>query len=234
MLLTPDDLSALWLTLKLAFVTTLLLLVMGTPLAWWLANTRSWWKAPLSAIIALPLVLPPTVIGFYLLIAMGPNGPLGKLTLSLGLGTLPFTFWGLIIGSFIYSMPFVIQPIQNAMESLGKLPIEVAATLGASPLDRFFTVAIPLAGPGLLTAAVLGFAHTLGEFGVVLMIGGNIPEETRVVSVQIYDYVEALQYPRAHRLAAVMLILSFVLLMILYLRQPLARIRTLAIGRRAT
>lgn len=210
------DLTAIWLTLKLATLVTLLLLLIATPLAWWLANTHSRLKAPVSAIVALPLVLPPSVLGFYLLIAMGPQGPIGQLTQALGLGTLPFTFTGLVIASVFYSLPFVVQPIQNTLAGLGKRPAEVAATLGAGPWDRFFNVILPLARPGFLTATVLGFAHTLGEFGVVLMIGGNIPGETRVVSVQIYDHVESLQYGQAHSLAFAMLALSFLLLLLTY------------------
>jgi len=218
---SASDLSAIWLTLKLATVTTLLLLLLGTPLAWWLARTRSWWRRPVGALVALPIVLPPTVIGFYLLVAMGPQGPVGQLTQSLGLGTLPFTFWGLVVASVLYSMPFVVQPIQNAFEAIGERPLEAAATLRASPLDAFFSVALPLAAPGFLTAAVLGFAHTVGEFGVVLMIGGNIPDKTRVVSVQIYDHVEALEYANAHWLSAGMLLFSFIVLMGLQmLRRP--------------
>ncbi|WP_336366482.1 molybdate ABC transporter permease subunit [Marinobacter sp. C2H3] len=215
-MLTDADLSALWLTLRLATVVTLMLLVIGTPIAWWLARTRSWLRGPVGAVVALPLVLPPTVLGFYLLIALGPNGPVGGLTQALGLGTLAFTFWGLVLASVIYSLPFVVQPLQNAMEAIGERPLEVAATLGAGPWDRFFTVILPLARPGYLTAIVLGFAHTVGEFGVVLMIGGNIPEETRVVSVQIYDHVEALAYGQAHGLSAVMVVLSFAVLLVLY------------------
>jgi molybdate transport system permease protein len=216
MTFSPADISAIWLTLKLAALVTLLLLLIATPLAWWLANTRSYLKAPVSALVALPLVLPPSVLGFYLLIAMGPQGPIGSLTQALGIGTLPFTFTGLVIASIFYSLPFVVQPIQNALETLGKRPAEVAATLGAGRWDRFFSVILPLARPGFITATVLGFAHTIGEFGVVLMIGGNIPGETRVVSVQIYDHVEALQYGQAHSLALAMLALSFILLLITY------------------
>ena len=195
---SDTDLQAIWLTFRLASLTTLLLLLIGTPIAWWLARTRSRWKGPVGAVVALPLVLPPTVIGFYLLVAMGPNGPVGQLTQAVGIGLLPFTFWGLVIASVFYSMPFVVQPIQNAIEALGERPLEVAATLRAGPWDRFFSVVVPLARPGFLTAAILGFAHTVGEFGVVLMIGGNIPGATRVVSVQIYDYVEAMEYGQAH------------------------------------
>ncbi|MFC3151453.1 molybdate ABC transporter permease subunit [Litoribrevibacter euphylliae] len=215
-LLSNADIAALWLTLRLATTVTLILLVVGTPIAWWLARTQSWLKGPVAAIVALPLVLPPTVLGFYLLIAMGPSGFIGQFTQSLGLGTLPFTFWGLVVASVFYSLPFVVQPIQNAIEALGNRPFEVAATLRAGPIDRFFTVVLPLAKPGFLTAAVLGFAHTVGEFGVVLMIGGNIPEETRVVSVQIYDHVEALEYTQAHTLSGLMVAFSFVTLLGLY------------------
>lgn len=216
MSLAEGDLTAIWLTLRLATTVTVLLLLIGTPIAWWLARTRSWLKGPVAAVVALPLVLPPTVLGFYLLLAMGPDGPLGALTAGLGLQPLPFTFAGLVLGSLLYSLPFVVQPIQNAFEAMGSRPMEVAATLGAGPLDRFIHVALPLARPGFLTAAVLGFAHTLGEFGVVLMIGGNIPGATRVVSVQIYDHVEALQYEQAHGLALIMVLLSFALLCLIY------------------
>ena len=211
-----SDLAAVWLTLKLATVVTLLLLVIGTPIAWWLARTRSRLKGVIGAIVALPLVLPPTVIGFYLLVAMGPNGPLGKLTEALGMGTLPFTFTGLVIASVFYSLPFVVQPIQNAFEAIGDRPLEVAATLRASPWDAFWSVAVPLAKPGFLSGAILGFAHTVGEFGIVLMIGGNIPEKTRVVSVQIYDHVEALEYTQAHWLSGSMMLFSFLILIGLY------------------
>jgi len=216
---SESDWTAIWLTLRLATTVTLLLLVIGTPIAWWLARTRSRWKGPVGAVVALPLVLPPTVLGFYLLLAMGPNGPVGQLTLALGLGTLPFTFWGLVVASLFYSMPFVVQPIQNAIEALGERPLEVAATLRAGPWDRFFTVVLPLAKPGFISASILGFAHTVGEFGVILMIGGNIPGETRVVSVQIYDRVEALEYAQAHWLAGTMLLFSFVVLLGLYMFQ---------------
>ena len=213
-----DDigLAAVVLTLKLAGVTTLLLLLIGTPIAWWLARTRSRLNGPISAVVALPLVLPPTVLGFYLLVAMGPNGPIGQLTQSLGLGTLPFTFAGLVVASVFYSMPFVVQPLHNAFEAIGEAPLEAAATLRAGPLDTFFTVVLPLARPGFVTASILGFAHTIGEFGVVLMIGGNIPEKTRVLSVQIYDHVEAMEYAQAHWLAGGMLVFSFVVLLALY------------------
>ncbi|WP_236715575.1 molybdate ABC transporter permease subunit [Pseudomonas sp. BMS12] len=216
--LSSADFGAIWLTLQLATLTTLLLLLFGTPLAWWLARTQSRLKGPISALVALPLVLPPTVIGFYLLVALGPHGPIGQLTQSLGLGTLAFSFAGLVVGSLFYSLPFVVQPIQNAFEAIGTRPLEVAATLRASPLDCFFTVVVPLARPGFFTAAVLGFAHTLGEFGVVLMIGGNIPEQTRVVSIQIFNHVEAMEYAQAHWLAGGMLLFSFAILLALHWR----------------
>ena len=219
-MLTAADLGAITLTLKLAGLTTLILLVIGTPLAWWLARTRSAWKGPVGALVALPLVLPPTVLGFYFLVAMGPHGPIGALTQTLGMGLLPFTFAGLVVGSVIYSMPFVVQPLQNAFEAMGTQPLETAATLRASPLDRFFSVALPLARPGYMTAVVMGFAHTVGEFGVVLMIGGNIPDRTRVVSVQIYDHVEALEYTQAHWLAGGMVAFSFLVLLALYALHP--------------
>ncbi|MCX8085551.1 MAG: molybdate ABC transporter permease subunit [Rhodocyclaceae bacterium] len=222
-MLSPTDWSAIWLTLKLASTTTLILLLVGTPIAWWLARTRSWWKGPLSALVALPIVLPPTVLGFYLLIALGPHGPIGQLTQWAGIGLLPFTFAGLVIASVFYSLPFVVQPLQNAFEAIGERPLEVAATLGARPIDAFFTVAVPLARPGFLTATVLGFAHTVGEFGVVLMIGGSIPDKTRVVSVAIYDHVEALEYTQAHWLSAGMLIFSFLVLAALYTLNPTGR-----------
>lgn len=214
--LSPSDLGAIWLTLKLASITTVMLLLIGLPVSWWLAHTRSRLRPVFSAIVALPLVLPPTVIGFYLLVLMGPQGWLGQLTSNLGLGTLVFSFAGLVVGSMIYSLPFVVQPLQNAFEAMGTRPMEVAATLGASPLDRFITVALPLARPGILTATVLGFAHTVGEFGVVLMIGGNIPDKTRVVSVQLFDHVEALEYGQAHGLAALLVAFSLVVLVLLY------------------
>jgi molybdate transport system permease protein len=217
--MTAADLSAIWLTVRLASVVTALLLLIGTPIAWWLAGTRSRWKSLVSAVVAMPLVLPPTVLGFYLLVAMGPGGPVGRLTSALGLGLLPFTFWGICIGSVVYSLPFVVQPIQDAFEAIGERPLEAAATLRAGPWDRFFRVAIPLARPGFASAILLGFTHTVGEFGVVLMLGGNIPKETRVVSVQIYDHVEAMQYDRAHSLSAVLLVFSFVGLLLLYARR---------------
>ena len=211
-----NDLSALLITLKLAALTTLILLLIGTPMAWWLARSRWRYKFLLEAVIALPLVLPPTVIGFYLLIALGPNGPLGSLSQALGGGSLAFSFTGLVIGSVFYSMPFVVQPLQNAFSAIGPRPLEVAATLRASPLDTFFSVVVPLARAGFITAAVLGFAHTVGEFGVVLMIGGNIPGETQVLSIAIYDHVEALEYGQAHWLAGGLLVMSFLLLMLVY------------------
>jgi len=215
-MLTEYDLSALEVTLKLAAISTLLLLLLGTPLAWWLARSQWKYKACLEAVIALPLVLPPTVLGFYLLLTLGPNGPVGGLMQWLGGQPLAFTFAGLVIGSVIYSLPFVVQPLQNAFSAIGTRPLEVAATLGASPLDRFFTVAVPLARPGFITAAVLGFAHTLGEFGVVLMIGGNIPGETQVLSIAIYDHVEALEYSHAHWLSGGLIVLSFLMLVSIY------------------
>jgi molybdate transport system permease protein len=221
--LSDSDWSAIRLTLELASVTTLLLLVIGTPIAGWLARTRSAWKGAVGAVVALPIVLPPTVIGFYLLVAMGPSGPIGQLTQSLGLGVLPFTFAGLVVASVFYSLPFVVQPIQNAFEAIGERPLEAAATLRASPLDTFLSVVLPLARPGYLTASVLGFAHTVGEFGVVLMIGGNIPDKTRVVSVQIYNHVEALEYAQAHWLSAGMVAFSFVVLLVLYTLNPTGR-----------
>ncbi len=223
--MSPSDLGAIWLTLKLAGVTTALLLFIGTPIAWWLARTASFWKGPVGAVVALPIVLPPTVIGFYLLVAMGPHGPVGQFTQSLGLGVLPFTFAGLVVASVFYSLPFVVQPLQNAFEAIGERPLEVAATLRASPLDTFFSVVLPLARPGYLTATVLGFAHTVGEFGVVLMIGGNIPDQTRVVSVQIYDHVEAMEYAQAHWLSASMVGFSFLVLLALYTLNPSGRRR---------
>ena len=227
-----EDLSAIWLTLKLATTVTLLLLLIGIPIAWWLSQTKSRWKGVISAIVALPLVLPPSVLGFYLLLTMGPNGPVGQFTEAIGIGLLPFTFAGLVIGSFVYSMPFVIQPIQNAMEAIGQRPLEVAATLRASPIDRFFTVVLPLSKPGLLTAMVLGFAHTLGEFGVVLMIGGNIPGATQTVSLLIYDHVEALQYDRAQALSLLMLGFSFLVLLVLYAFNPNGRVGNSMFGQK--
>lgn len=220
---SAEDLSAIRLTLELAGLTTVLLLLVGTPIAWWLARSRSWLKAPLGAIVTLPIVLPPTVLGFYLLVAMGPNGPLGHLTQSLGLGLLPFTFPGLVIASVIYSLPFMVQPLQNAFEAIGERPLEVAATLRASPLDTFFSVVVPLARPGFITGAILSFAHTVGEFGVVLMIGGNIADKTRVVSVQIYNHVEAMEYGDAYGLAGGMLLFSFLVLLAVNAFKPGSR-----------
>jgi molybdate transport system permease protein len=214
--LGSEDLAAIWLTLKLATLTTVILLLIGTPIALWLARTRSWLKGPVGAVVALPLVLPPTVIGFYLLLSMGPNGFFGHFIHNIGLGTLTFSFPGLVIGSVIYSMPFVVQPLQNAFAAIGTRPLEVAATLRATPWDTFFSVVVPLAKPGFITGAILGFAHTVGEFGVVLMIGGNIPGKTRVVSVQIYDHVESMEYAQAHWLAGAMLVFSFLVLLALY------------------
>lgn len=216
MSLNEQDLIALSITLRLAAVSTLILLVIGTPIAWWLARTRWRFKFLVEAVVALPLVLPPTVLGFYLLIALGPNGPIGGLLQAMGGRPLAFTFTGLVIGSVFYSMPFVIQPLQDAFSAIGRRPLEVAATLRASPLDRFFSVAIPLARPGFLTATVLGFAHTLGEFGVVLMIGGNIPGATQVISIAIYDHVEALEYSQAHWLSGGLLLFSFIMLIAVY------------------
>lgn len=219
-MLSDEDFGAILLTLKLASLTTLILLLVGTPIAWWLAHTHSRWKGVVGALVALPLVLPPVVLGFYLLVLMGPHGPVGQLTKTLGLGTLPFTFQGLVIASVIYSLPFVIQPLQNAFEAIGTRPLEVAATLRASPLDTFFTVVVPLARPGFLTASILGFAHTIGEFGVVLMVGGNIPDKTRVISMQIFNHVETGEYAQAHWLSAGMLIFSFTVLLALYTLTP--------------
>lgn len=217
--LDASDLAAIWLTIQLASLTTVLLLIFGTPIAWWLSRTTSAWKGPVGAVVALPLVLPPTVIGFYLLVVMGPHGPVGQLTQQLGLGTLPFSFAGLVVGSVFYSLPFVVQPLQNAFEAIGRRPLEAAATLRASPWDTFLTIVLPLARPGFITAAILGFAHTVGEFGVVLMIGGNIPGKTRVVSTQIFDHVEAMEYSQAHWLAGGMLVFSFAILLLLYARR---------------
>jgi molybdate transport system permease protein len=214
-MLTPNDLAAVWLTVQLAGLTTVLLLALGTPVAWWLARTPSRLKGLVGSVVTLPLVLPPAVLGFYLLVLMGPEGPVGRLTQALGLGLLPFTFTGLVVASCLYSMPFVIQPLQQAFAAIGRAPMEAAATLRASPLDAFFTVALPLARPGFITAAVLGFAHTVGEFGVVLMIGGNIPGKTQVLSMAIYNHVEALEFVYAHWLAGGMLVFSFAVLLLL-------------------
>jgi molybdate transport system permease protein len=215
-MLGEHDWIALWTTLRLATLTTVILLLIGTPLAWWLARSNWRYKFLLEAIVALPLVLPPTVLGFYLLIALGPNGFIGELMVAMGGSPLAFTFTGLVVGSVFYSMPFVIQPLQASFAAVGQRPLEVAATLGASPVDRFFSVAVPLAAPGFITAIVLGFAHTLGEFGVVLMIGGNIPGATQVISIAIYDHVEALEYTQAHWLSGGLLLMSFLLLMSVY------------------
>ena len=212
---TAEDLSALLLTLQLASVTTALLLLIATPIAWWLAHTHSLWRATVASVVALPLILPPTVLGFYLLVALGPLGPIGQLTQWAGWGSLAFSFPGLVLGSVIYSLPFAVQPLVNAFETIGSRPMEVAATLRASKLDAFFTVAVPLAKPGFVMAAMLSFAHTVGEFGVVLMIGGNIPDKTRVVSTQIYGHVEAMEYAQAHGLAGAMLLFAFLVLLVL-------------------
>jgi molybdate transport system permease protein len=211
-----SSLVAVWLTCKLATLTTALLLLVGTPIAWWLAHTRSWLKGPVGAVVSLPLVLPPTVLGFYLLITFGPYGFIGQAMDALALQRLPFTFAGLVVASVLYSLPFVVQPIQNAFEAVGQRPLEVAASLRASPLDAFFSVALPLARPGFVTAAILGFAHTVGEFGVVLMMGGNIPGKTQVLSVKIFDYVENGDYAQAHWLAGGMVFFSFIVLLLLY------------------
>jgi len=221
--LTAADFAALWLTLQLAAVVTLLLLLFGTPLAWWLARTHSRWRGPVAALVALPLVLPPTVLGFYLLLALGPHGPVGAAMQALGLELLPFTFAGLVVASVLYSLPFVVQPLQNAFEAIGPRPLEAAATLRAGPLDRFFSVALPLAKPGLISGAILGFAHTVGEFGVVLMIGGNIPGRTRVASVLVYDHVEAFEYAQAQWLSLLLLGFAFAVLLALYALRPSTR-----------
>jgi molybdate transport system permease protein len=222
--MTPEDWSAIRLTAQLAATSTLLLLVVGAPVAWWLARTRSRLKPLVASAVAMPLVLPPTVMGFYLLLLMGPQGPVGQFTQALGLGRLPFTFAGLVVASVLYSMPFVVQPLQQAFEAIAERTLEAAATLRAGPWDRFFSVVLPLARPGLLTAAVLGFAHTVGEFGVVLMIGGNIPDRTRVLSVAVYGHVEALEFDAAHRLAAGMVLFALVVLLALYrLGRPTGR-----------
>ena len=216
-MLNEYDISALLVTMKLASLTTVILILVGTPIAWWLSQTRFKFKAVVEAIIALPLILPPTVLGFYLLMTLGTNGPVGNFLESLGGSSIAFTFTGLVFGSVIYSLPFVVQPLQNSFGSIGKQSMEVAATLGASKLDRFFTVAVPLARTGFITAGVLGFAHTVGEFGVVLMIGGNIPGETGVLSIAIYDHVEAMEYGQAHVLAGGLVVLSFVMLLVVYI-----------------
>ena len=216
-MLNELDISAIIVTIKLALLSTAILILIGTPLAWWLSQTRFKLKVVFEAIIALPLILPPTVLGFYLLVTLGSNGPIGKLLETLGGSSIAFTFSGLVVGSVIYSLPFVVQPLQNSFSLIGRQSLEVAATLGASKLDRFFTVAIPLARSGFITAAVLGFAHTVGEFGVVLMIGGNIPGETGVLSIAIYDHVEAMEYGQAHLLAGGLLITSFLMLIFVYI-----------------
>jgi molybdate ABC transporter permease protein len=211
--LSPDNLQALWLTAQVAALTTLVLLLLGTPLAWWLARSRGWLARPVGALVSLPLVLPPSVLGFYLLVSLGPQGPVGQWMMTVGLPTLPFTFAGLVVASVFYSLPFMVQPLLTSMQALGERPLEVAASLRASPLDSFFHVVLPLCRPGIVSGCVMSFAHTVGEFGVVLMVGGNIPGVTRVVSVQIFDHVEALQYADAHRLAAVMLVFAFTVLL---------------------
>ncbi|MDG2536492.1 molybdate ABC transporter permease subunit [Dyella jiangningensis] len=224
-LLSDQDLQALALTLRLAGVVTAFLLSLGTPLAWWLAHATSRWRRPIAAVVALPLVLPPTVLGFYLLMMLGPDGVVGRTIAALGLAALPFTFKGLVVASMLYSLPFVVQPLTNAFESIGDRPLEVAACLGAGPMDRFFTVALPLAWPGVVTAAVLGFAHTVGEFGVVLMIGGNIPGQTRVLSMRIYDHVQAGEYHQANVLSLCLLVVSFAALLAMSLLRPRRYVR---------
>lgn len=222
-ILNQSAVDAILLTLRLAAVTTICLLIIATPLAWWLSQTRARWRAPVSAMVTLPLVLPPTVLGFYLLVMMGPSGPIGQLTEAIGLGLLSFTFTGLVVGSIVFSLPFAVQPIQHAFESMGPRPMEVAATLRARPMDAFFNVALPMAKPGILTATILSFAHTVGEFGVVLMIGGNIAGQTSVVSTEIYTYVESMQYAQAHWLAAIMVVFSFAVLLWLALMKRQTR-----------
>lgn len=226
-MLSPEDLSTLLLTLKLASLATLIMLLLGTPLAWWLSRTRVRWKAVVNAVVALPLVLPPTVLGFYLLLAMGPQGLVGQFSQWVGLGQLPFSFAGLVVASVLYSLPFVVQPLQTAFSAIDQRWLDTAATLRAGPVDCFFSVVVPLAKPGFLSAAVLGFAHTVGEFGVVLMIGGNIPGQTRVVSVQIYNHVEALEYAQAHTLAGVLLGFSLLVLILLYSSGKVSALRGL-------
>ena len=223
----PADLAAVWLTIRLASVVTVLLLLFATPLAWWLASTRSRLKPLVGAVATLPIVLPPSVLGFYLLLTLGPTGPIGRLCMLLGVAPLPFSFGGLVLASVLYSLPFVLQPLQNAFETIGERAFEAAATLGAGPWDRFWSVAVPLARPGFMSAALLGFTHTIGEFGVVLMIGGNIPGKTRVLSLQLYDHVEAMEYAQAHWLAGGMLGFSLVVLLTLYTMYPQA------VGRRS-
>jgi molybdate transport system permease protein len=224
-LLSDQDLQALGLTLRLAALVTLLLLLLGMPLAWWLTHTDSRWRRPIAAVVALPLVLPPTVLGFYLLMLLGPDGVVGRVVAALGLTALPFSFQGLVVASMLYSLPFVVQPLHNAFESIGTRPLEVAACLGAGPVDRFVTVALPLAWPGVVTATVLGFAHTVGEFGVVLMIGGNIPGQTRVLSMRIYDHVQAGEYHQANVLSLCLLVVSFAALLAMSLLRPRRYVR---------
>lgn len=219
-MLTPEDLSTIGLSVKLATVTTFFTLFIGAPLAWWLSRGEGWFRHLCGAVVTMPMVLPPTVLGFYLLVFLGPNGPIGQLFAALGFRLLPFTFSGLVVGSVIFTLPFVVQPLQNAFEALGERPLEAAATLGAGPLDAFLTVIAPQARPAFLTAAVMGFAHTIGEFGVVLMIGGNIPNVTRVLSMQIYVYVESLEYARAHVLAGGMVLFSIATMLVLQLLKP--------------
>jgi molybdate transport system permease protein len=217
--------QVVWTTVALAGLTTLILLVVAAPVAWWLAHGRAWWKEAVAALVSLPVVLPPTVLGFYVLIALGPQSPLMGLLHPFGVRTLAFTFTGLVIGSVIYSLPFAVQPLRNAFEAIGPRPLEVAATLRAPPLDAFFTVALPMARRGFVTAAVLVFAHTVGEFGVVLMIGGGIPGKTEVVSIRIYELVEALQFGEAHRLAAALVVFAFLVLFALLMLERRAGAR---------
>jgi molybdate transport system permease protein len=221
--LPPDIWQPIFLTVELAAITTVLMIVAGTPIAWWLARSKAWWKEGVAAVVAMPLVLPPTVLGFYLLVALGPSGPGGALAGLWGARTLAFTFEGLVIGSVVFSLPFVVQPIRNAFEAMGDRPLEVAATLRASPRRAFWTVAVPLARPGFLTGAVLGFAHTVGEFGVVLMIGGNIPGQTKVLSVAIYDYVETSRWYEANILAGGMVVFAFIVILTMTLIEKRAR-----------
>lgn len=220
--LPPEIWVAVRLTVELAALSTIILLVLGTPLAWWLARSHAWWKELVGTLVALPLVLPPTVLGFYLLVALGPSGPGGALAGLWGARTLAFTFTGLVIGSVVYSLPFVVQPIRNAFEAMGERPLEVAATLRASPMRAFWTVAVPLARPGFVTGAVLGFAHTVGEFGIVLMVGGSIPGETKVLSVAIYDYVETSRWHEANIMAAGMVVFAFAVILTMTLVQKRA------------
>lgn len=216
MTLSAADINAILLTVKLAFTVTAILMLIGTPLAWWLSRTKHWSKGLVSTVVALPLVLPPTVIGFYLLLLLGPQGAIGQLMQNAGLNLLPFTFWGLVVASMVYSLPFVVQPLVNSFSALSQGPYDAASTLRTSPFEQFFTITLPLAKSGFISAAILGFAHTVGEFGVVLMIGGNIPDETRVVSIQLYDHVEALAYDQAHALAMVLVVFSFIVLFAMY------------------